>query len=687
MDKSVATSFAGVVFAAVSAVSLAQEDGRIPALYSLSLEELSSVRVQVASKTNESLLQTSGTVHVITQDMIQRYGWRDLREILEAIPNVDLEWSQNLLKGGQRGFRSSFNRTLILIDGRKWNNVFAEEALIADGIYPAHQIKRVEVLQGPNASLYGTEAMAGVINIVTQFGKDGDDVMQGQYMVGEVKTRNGTGMFRTSGDNYVLGMSASTFSSNRNYAELANFHANFADYSRSPSDPNPLQRDADSFVMEAKDQTFDLYGKIKWLHGGIHFKRTYSDASMIRSRDTGSYIADRDQTMLFAGIAYPLLDELDFLIEYQNITSNDRFNSFAGTEAIVEDYFSRDHKLVAQLDMRLPMNQVIAGFEWEHRDTNKFVASDHYRSPDRRMNQEQYGDSGKWDKYTAFIQNTFTPIPQFKLTPGINFLRRQHIDNNLLFRVNAVYSPVENAAFKVTYGEGQRGPSVFEVQNAQSDLPPQLMTMLELNYSQQLRIGPVELINILAAYRMVSKNAYTTLPDDTGTGHETVASRDTFVIRGLEDSLRLRLDRLSGFLALRYALPDETEVNIGSGATERTVAEVLDIPQFKLTGGLSVRWHDHLQTSLQYQFWDQQRTQTNDLDALDNQEIYVIDAQHRFNLNIEFGAFNFEDAALSFAVYIENLLNQDFYHSNRGTSPLQYLQNPRNFRFTGRIRF
>ena len=46
--------------------------------------------VVVASKVPETILEVSGTVYVITEEDIKRYGWRDLKEILKAIPNMDL---------------------------------------------------------------------------------------------------------------------------------------------------------------------------------------------------------------------------------------------------------------------------------------------------------------------------------------------------------------------------------------------------------------------------------------------------------------------------------------------------------------------------------------------------------------------------------------------------------------------
>ncbi len=675
-----------------------------PALYSMSLEELGAVQVKVAAKRDESIIDTSGTVYVITEEMIQRYGWRDLREILEALPNLDLEWSHNLLKGGQRGFRGNFNRTLILIDGRKWNNVFSEEFLVTDGIFPANQIKRVEVLQGPNSSLYGTEAMEGVINIITRYGEDGDDTAQGEYLIGEASTRSANVLFRRAGQDFVIGGSASMFSSDRDWPELADFHADTAAYSRSPAMDAFRTTNPAHFLMEGRDQTFDLYGRMQWFHGGLHYKRSYSDASLLHVRENaGAYIADRDQTMFFVGIDYPVTEALQVLFEYHDLNANDRFNANlpvlddSGTQVLdheltVTDHFSRNQRFVSQVDYAFPFNNLIAGFEWEQRNTNKFSAADQLRTIDRSLEQEEFGAKGAWEKYTAFVQDTFAPVEYLKITPGINFLHRDFLDDEILLRLNAMFLPTPRTAIKLTYGEGARGPSVFEAAFAEGSLAPQLMDMYELNYSQRFDLGALELLNILAVYRMNAKNIYEqTVSGGSDAGRRTVAGGSARV-DGFENMLQLGSEDFSGFLGMRYVQPDPSRVELHSltDATStrlETRNTVLDMPQWKLKGGLSMRWHPYFRSSLFFLYWAAHKTKTHDI-ALSREIIKTIAPQHRVDLNLELGEFQFSKAELAFGLHIKNLFNTRFYHSNpRGNAPVQYLQTPRHVRFKMRMTY
>lgn len=144
-----------------------------------------NVQVVTPSKREESILKSPGTVYVVTEEDIRRYGWRDIKEILAAIPNIDFKYDWNWLQGGQRGFTGSFSGTLLLIDGREVNNILAGEAFMANN-YPSHRIKRVEITMGPSSAVYGSHAMQGVINIITKTaGARQEDVAEAEAIVGD----------------------------------------------------------------------------------------------------------------------------------------------------------------------------------------------------------------------------------------------------------------------------------------------------------------------------------------------------------------------------------------------------------------------------------------------------------------------------------------------------------------------
>jgi outer membrane receptor protein involved in Fe transport len=144
-------------------------------LFGLSLEEFLNVEIVSVSRKSERSLSAPGTVYVITAEQIDIYGFRSLQEALKIVPSVYLYDPHSWVWGGQRGFVSNFSQTLLLINGREVNNLIAGEAFISRQ-FGTHNIDRIEVVASPASALYGANALAGVINIIT---RDADPTFEG----------------------------------------------------------------------------------------------------------------------------------------------------------------------------------------------------------------------------------------------------------------------------------------------------------------------------------------------------------------------------------------------------------------------------------------------------------------------------------------------------------------------------
>ena len=119
------------------------------------------------TRTAQSVDDINAAVTVFTRDDIQRSAAQSLDELLVGVPGVAVANSGGY--GKQTGLflrGTESNHTLVLIDGVRINNAKDGAALIQN--IPLHQIDRVEVVRGPRSSLYGSDALGGVIQIFTR---------------------------------------------------------------------------------------------------------------------------------------------------------------------------------------------------------------------------------------------------------------------------------------------------------------------------------------------------------------------------------------------------------------------------------------------------------------------------------------------------------------------------------------
>ncbi len=131
--------------------------------------ELTTTQVSSVSKFDESLAEAPATVAVITAEEIARRGYLDLEQVLHDLPGFDISRNAGLAYANvyQRGLRSNDNtRTLLLIDGVEENDLWSQVAYISRQT-PLSNVERIEVIYGPASTMYGANAFAGVVNIIT----------------------------------------------------------------------------------------------------------------------------------------------------------------------------------------------------------------------------------------------------------------------------------------------------------------------------------------------------------------------------------------------------------------------------------------------------------------------------------------------------------------------------------------
>src|SRR5438105_12585728 len=152
----------------------AQQRDSLQALKRLTLDQLMNIEVTSVSRRAERLAQTASAIQVITQEDIVRSGASSLPEALRLAANLQVsqvdarQWAISA-----RGFNSTTaNKLLVLIDGRTvYTPLFSGVFWDAQDV-PLSWIDRIEVISGPGATLWGANAVNGVINVITKEAKD-----------------------------------------------------------------------------------------------------------------------------------------------------------------------------------------------------------------------------------------------------------------------------------------------------------------------------------------------------------------------------------------------------------------------------------------------------------------------------------------------------------------------------------
>jgi iron complex outermembrane receptor protein len=154
------------------------------ALRDMSLEELMDIDISTASRKLEKLIEAPAAVYVISNEEIRRSGATSIPEALRLAPGVEVaRFSSHGWAVSMRGFNGDLaNKLLVLIDGRSvysplYAGVFwdVQDTLLED-------VDRIEVVAGPGGTLWGANAVNGVINIITRSARD----TQGTFFEGGV---------------------------------------------------------------------------------------------------------------------------------------------------------------------------------------------------------------------------------------------------------------------------------------------------------------------------------------------------------------------------------------------------------------------------------------------------------------------------------------------------------------------
>lgn len=423
-------------------------------LTELSLEQLLDVPVVSASRFSQKTSETAATVSVVTHDEIRQYGWRTLTEVLRSLRGFYTISDRGYDYIGTRNFArpQDYNtRLLLLVDGQRVNDAIYDQAYIGtDGIIDLDLVDRIEVIRGPGSSIYGSNAVFGVVNLITRRGASftGGEVATRVSSYDTVEGRASLGKRLDNGDDLLLSVSGM----NSTGPSLYFPEFNTADHNYGWTSHTDYTRVGRFF---ARYSTGDLSittaasRRTKGVPTG-DYGAEFNDRGHAYI-DTQAYLAVDHQLRLASGAdltTHAYVSDYDYSAEARHDTPSVRtYDEAHGT------WYGLDLKLVSTLSER---DKLVAGIEYQRNahqnQTNYDAAPYRLYTLDRRQSER----SG------VFLQNDFQWTPDLKLSVGGRYDLLTDQSGQFNPRLGAVYRFSPQTVGKLQYGTAFRAPNVYE---------------------------------------------------------------------------------------------------------------------------------------------------------------------------------------------------------------------------------
>ncbi|MHB8100301.1 MAG: TonB-dependent receptor plug domain-containing protein [Sulfuricurvum sp.] len=367
-------------------------------LSTLSLEDLMNVEITSTSRRPESQHLASGIVTVVSAQEIHQYGARHLRDVIDRLVGIQIgsshQWGHT--KASIRGMNSAHNEgsVLLLLNGRPMRE--ATDGGVNFDIYqgfPLETIDHIEVVRGPGSVIYGTNAMAGVINIITKNAKNSINESQVDIGAGSFNRRQlqlttligdadyslniGVNSIRSHGDDidgvtdkdgiqgtYVMDEKSDNLLINGNYK---NFTLNAMIMDNAPSRANSNFQ-LPSQQVDKRRYFFDigyLYDIAPGWDTSINYTTSVSDLKWQIREDLGrNHYHDRSE-MLETIVRGNVYTDLNILFGANYVTNSTAFDRFLDP---IELY---NVSAYTQIDYMLsPKQKIIGGVQWNKPEAN-----------------------------------------------------------------------------------------------------------------------------------------------------------------------------------------------------------------------------------------------------------------------------------------------------------------------------
>ncbi|MDD5223858.1 MAG: TonB-dependent receptor [bacterium] len=415
--------------------------------------------VQTAEKQVQTIRQTPAAIDVITGEEIQRYGYPNLIDFLASLPGFYSYYPRDYRIAGVRGFcrqGSWNNRILILVDGHSINSDFDGSSFVEEDFgVGLDGVDRIEIVRGPGSSLYGSNALFAVINIITKSGKelDGGLVKAGGASYGTWMAGGAFGKkFANKIDIMASGQFLDSYGRELYYQEYDNPPDSDGRTSNTDSLRNwvaytKLSYQDLSFKFQAKDRRKDL-------PQGAYFTTLGDDRNFLR--DGSGFAEARWDPQLTPDLSLSSRVYADFV--HYNGSYYYKGDEYPLSLEGWDDWYTGAEVKLNWKQSRF--FKLLGGGEYQYHWQDFWLR---YETDDGEVDTDSDPD---WDKTNGtgavFLHAKIEPWKKLSINVGLRYDHFPGFGGELNPRAGVIYTPYSSGTIKLLYGQAFRAPSQYE---------------------------------------------------------------------------------------------------------------------------------------------------------------------------------------------------------------------------------